>query len=432
MSQQWFGRPLIALVGGTILLGLTLGTAVKFGRQAIAQSPSPSSPPTMNQIEDSDEDLDVNARLVAANTRFGFKLFSQILEQNGEPTNLMVSPTSVAIALTMTYNGASGTTQQAMADALELEGMSLEEINQANAALELALENADPEVQLAIANSLWSREDTSFNPDFLQRNRDFYSAEVASLDFTNPSAIATINNWVSRNTQEKITEIIREINPNAVLFLINATYFKGNWTTPFNAELTSDRSFTLLDGSQKQHPTMSQRGFYAYLETDQFQAVSLPYGESERLSMYVFLPRESSSLTAFQQNLTAENWETWMSQFSREEGAITLPRFKLEYETQLNEALQTLGMAVAFDAEQADFSGMSDESLSISRVKHKTFIEVNEEGTEAAAVTSVEMQLTSAPANSPFQMEVDRPFFYAIRDNQTETVLFMGTVVEPE
>ncbi|MBD2058503.1 serpin family protein [Oculatella sp. FACHB-28] len=428
MSQQWFGRPLIALVGGMILLGLTLGTAVKFGRQAIAQSPSPSSPPTMNQTEGSD----VDTRLVAANTRFGFKLFSQILEQNGEPTNLMVSPTSVAIALAMTYNGASGTTQQAMAEALELEGMSLEEINQANAALELALENADPEVQLAIANSLWSREDTSFNPDFLQRNRDFYSAEVASLDFTNPSAIATINSWVNRNTQEKISEVIQEINPSVVLFLINATYFKGNWTTPFNAELTSDRSFTLLDGSQKQHPTMSQRGFYAYLETDQFQAVSLPYGESERLSMYVFLPRESSSLTAFQQNLTAENWETWMSQFSREEGAISLPRFKLEYETQLNEALQTLGMAVAFDAEQADFSGMSDESLSISRVKHKTFIEVNEEGTEAAAVTSVEMQLTSAPANSPFQMEVDRPFFYAIRDNQTETVLFMGTVVEPE
>ncbi|MBD1998640.1 serpin family protein [Leptolyngbya sp. FACHB-541] len=429
MSQQWFGRPLIALAGGMILLGLTLGTAVKFGRQAIAQSP-PSSPPTMNQIEDSDEDLDMNARLVAANTRFGFKLFSQILEQNGQPTNLMVSPTSVAIALTMTYNGASGTTQQAMAEALELEGMSLEEINQANAALELALENADPEVQLAIANSLWSREDTSFNPDFLQRNRDFYSAEVASLDFTNPSAIATINNWVSRNTQEKISEIIQDIRPNAVLFLINATYFKGNWTTPFNAERTSDRPFTLLDSSQKQHPTMTQSGRYAYLENDQFQAVSLPYGESKRLSMYVFLPRENSSLSAFQQSLTAENWETWMSQFGRQEGAISLPRFKLEYTTQLNDVLEALGMGVAF-TDQADFSGMSDEPLSISQVQHKTFIEVNEEGTEAAAVTSVEIQTLSAPT-APFQMTADRPFFYAIRDNQTETVLFMGTVVEPE
>lgn len=427
MSQQWFGRPLITLIGGMILLGLTLGTAFKLSRQAIAQSPSPSSPPTMNQIEGSD----VNARLVAANTRFGFKLFSQILEQNGEQTNLMVSPTSVAIALTMTYNGASGTTQQAMADALELEGMSLEEINQANAALELALENADPEVQLAIANSLWSREGVSFNPDFLQRNRDFYSAEVASLDFTNPNAIATINNWVSRNTQEKIPEIIREINPNAVLFLINATYFKGNWTTPFNAELTSDRPFTLLDGSQKQHPTMTQSGRYAYLENDQFQAISLPYGESKRLSMYVFLPRESSDLNAFQQSLTADNWETWMSQFGRQEGAISLPRFKLEYTTQLNDVLEALGMAVAFDADQADFSGMSDGALSISQVQHKTFIEVNEEGTEAAAVTSVEIQTLSAPV-APFQMSVDRPFFYAIRDNQTGTILFMGTVVEPE
>lgn len=426
MSQQWFSRPLVTLIGSIILLGLTIGTAVKVGRQAIAQSPSPTEPPAVNQIE-----TGVDERLVAANTRFGFKLFSQILEQNGEPTNLMVSPTSVAIALTMTYNGASSTTQQAMAEALELEGMSLEEINQANAALELALENADPEVQLAIANSLWGREDVSFNPDFLQRNRDFYSAEIASLDFTNPDAIATINNWVSRNTQEKIPEIIREISPNAVLFLINATYFKGNWTTPFNPGQTSDRPFTLLNGSQNQHPTMSQRGRYAYLENDQFQAVSLPYGESERLTMYVFLPRENSSLSAFQQNLTAENWEAWINQFGRREGAIRLPRFRLEYETQLNDVLEALGMAVAFDADQADFSGMSDEPLSISRVQHKTFIEVNEEGTEAAAVTSVEIRATSAAVIPPFQMTVDRPFFYAIRDNQTGTVLFMGTVVEP-
>jgi serpin B len=429
MRQQWFDRPLITLMGGMILLGLTFGTAVQFRRQAIAQAPSPPDSPTLNPIEESDMDT----RLIAANTRFGFKLFSQILEQNGEPTNLMVSPTSVAIALAMTYNGASGTTQQAMAEALELEGMSLEEINQANAALELALENADPDVQLAIANSLWGKEGISFKPDFLQRNRDFYSAEVASLDFTNPSAIATINDWVSRNTQEKISEIIQEINPNVVLFLINATYFKGNWTTPFNLEWTNDRPFTLLDGSQKQHPTMTQSGNYDCLENDQFQAVSLPYGESERLSMYVFLPRESSSLGTFQQSLTAENWETWMSQFNRCEGAIRLPRFKLEYEIKLNNVLEAIGMAIAFDDNQANFSGMSeDEQLSISRVQHKTFIEVNEEGTEAAAVTSVEIQTLSAPAPPPFQMAVDRPFFYAIRDNQTGTVLFMGTVVEPE
>jgi serpin B len=428
MNQQWFSRPLMTLIGSIILLSLTTGTAVKVGGQAIAQSPSLSSPPSMNRTERSG----IDARLVEANTHFGFKLFSQILEQNGQPANLMVSPTSVAIALTMTYNGASGTTQQAMAEALELEGMSLEEINQANAALELALENADPDVQLAIANSLWGREGVSFNSDFLQQNRDFYSAEIASLDFSDPGAIATINDWVNRNTQAKIPEIIQEINPAVVLFLINATYFKGNWTTPFNPEQTRDLPFKLLDGTAKQHPLMYRRGTYAYLETDQFQAASLPYGESERLSMYVFLPSENSSLGAFQQSLTPENWAAWMSQFGRREGGISLPRFKLEYETQLNEALEALGMAVAFDAGQADFSDMSDEPLAISQVQHKTFIEVNEEGTEAAAVTSVEIQRTSVAITPPFQMTVDRPFFYAIRDNQTGTVLFMGTVVEPE
>jgi serpin B len=148
--------------------------------------------------------------------------------------------------------------------------------------------------------------------------------------------------------------------------------------------------------------------------------------------MYVFLPHESSDLETFQQTLTPENWENWINQFSRQEGGVSLPRFELEYTTQLNDALEALGMAVAFDPNQADFSDMSDESLFINQVQHKTFIEVNEEGTEAAAVTSVEMQLASAPINPPFNMTVDRPFFYAIRDNQTGTILFMGTVVEPE
>jgi serine protease inhibitor len=425
--NSWFNRTRMLWIGGVMLLGLMLEVKTDFLKRAIAQSPSPDETPSQSQAE-----LPImDERLVAAHTRFGFQLFSQIAGQNGEPANLMISPTSVAIALTMTYNGANGTTQQAMAEALELQGMSLEEVNQANAALELALENADPDVQLAIANSLWGRQDISFSPDFLQRNRDFYSAEINSLDFSTPDAITTINNWVSRNTQEKIPEIIQEINSDTVLFLINATYFKGNWTRHFDPRQTSDRPFTLLDGTQKQHPTLSQRGRYAYLETDQFQAVSLPYGESERLSMYIFLPHENTDLASFQQTLTSENWETWMNQFSRREGAISLPRFKLEYATQLNDALKGLGMAVAFDPDEADFSSMSEAPLFINKVQHKTFIEVNEEGTEAAAVTSVEMQVTSAAIDSPFQMNVERPFFYAIRDNQTGTVLFMGSVVEP-
>jgi serine protease inhibitor len=419
----------IMLGGLAIALGL-IGYWWFNAQNATARSPQPN-PPENNVVAQNPTDVGepVDPQLVAANTRFGFKLFGQLAQQNGTE-NLLISPSSVAIALAMTYNGASGTTQQAMAETLELQGMSLEAINQANAALKASLEQADPTVKLAIANSLWSRADISFQPDFLQRNQEFYQAEVESLDFSNPDTPDRINTWVSEQTEGKIPQIIETISPDEILFLVNAIYFKGNWTEAFNRNATVDRPFTLVDGTQKQHPLMTQRGHYSYLETEQFQAISLPYGNG-RLSMYVFLPQENSNLTTFYQTLTAENWETWMRQFSSEQGMVQLPRFKSEYSTQLNEALEALGMEPAFDAAQADFSGMTDVSAVINRVQHKTFIEVNETGTEAAAATSVGIATVSAPANPPFEMVVDRPFFYAIRDNQTGTVLFMGSVVNP-
>ena len=176
---------------------------------------------------------------------------------------------------------------------------------------------------------------------------------------------------------------------------------------------------------------MWQSDRYAYYETPEFQAVSLPYG-SGRMSLYVFLPKATSSLAAFQQTLTAENWQTWMNRFSRRQGTVGLPKFKLEYEVDLKEALSALGMSTAFDANQADFSGLSETETHISQVKHKTFVEVNEAGTEAAAVTSISVSVTSVVSGGPFQMMVDRPFFFAIRDQQTGTVLFMGTIVEPQ
>lgn len=420
------------LLSCLVLLGCGYG-GVKFSRQSMAQTPPSertASPIDLTQNSSTPTPMpDPDSRLVAANTRFGFKLFSQLVQQN-DAQNILISPTSVAIALSMLYNGAAGDTQQAMANALELGELSLQDLNQANVALEASLENADPQVKLQIANSLWGRQDFSFKPEFLERNQAFYKAEVATLDFDSPDAVTEINRWVSQNTESKITEIIDQIDPEQVLFLINAVYFKGNWTTQFNPNQTTNRSFQLPDGSQKQHPLMSQQGNYPYYETEQFQAISLPYGD-QRLSMYVFLPRPNSSLTALYNSLTAENWNTWMQQFARREGTIQLPKFKLEYENRLNSALEALGMGGIF-ADQADFSNLSSNPTAVDEVKHKTFIEVNEEGTEAAAVTSIGVRMTSININEPFQMVVDRPFFYAIRDNQTETILFMGSVVNPE
>ncbi len=424
------GRRYVSTAASVILLGFGGCSKLDSINSAVAQTP-----PLQQQSSPSNEQLAtpvVNTKVTAANTKFSFKLFSEILKQNNSQNsqNIFVSPTSVAIALAMTYNGAKGETQQAMAKTLELQGISLQEINSASAALIAAVQNADDKVQLNIANSLWAKQDINFNPDFLQTTEDFYKATVTNLDFSDPGAVNAINDWVKQSTNGKIDRIVQQINPDDVMFLINAIYFKGKWTKEFDPEQTTQQPFYLTAGEEKQHPLMSQSGEYKYYENKKFQAVSLPYGNDGRLSLYVFLPSDNSSLTAFYQALNADNWEKWIAQFRNRQGSIRLPRFKINYELTLNDTLKALGMEVAFEP-KADFSGIGD-NLALSEVKHKTFVEVNEEGTEAAAATSVGITLTSAPSEQPFQMNVDRPFFCAIRDNQTGTVLFMGSIVNPQ
>lgn len=424
--RNWI-KPCTALLFSSLACGLLSCQFVQPG-SVIAQPTLPAER-TASSTPPSETMPAVDSRLVTANTRFGLKLFSQLWQTEGTK-NLMISPSSIAFALSMVYNGAAAETQQAMAQTLELQGLNLEEINQANAALQTVLENADPSVKLAIANSLWGRDGFAFNPTFLEQNRQFYQAETTTLDFTRPEAVNRINQWVSQNTAGKIPTIVDQIDPTQVLFLINAVYFKGTWTTQFNPADTEERPFYRLDGTQKQHPLMTQRGNYLYAENDQFQAISLPYGEG-RFSLDVFLPRSTSSMGEFQRSLTPEQWQTWLTQFRRREGTVQLPKFKSSYEASLNQSLSQLGMAVAFQPDQADFANLSDESTFINEVKHKTFIEVNEEGTEAAAVTSVGVAVASAPIDPPFQMVVDRPFFYGIRDQQTGTLLFVGVMVDP-
>ena len=374
----------------------------------------------------------IDSRLVSANTKFGLKLYAEAAKQSAG-RNVFLSPASVGLALAMTYNGAVGETKQAMERALEIQGMNHAELNRAYAALRQGLESPDPKVQLSIANSLWAKKGVTFNPDFMLRNKQFFGAEVTTLDFNDPGSPATINSWVADKTKGKIAKIIDNIDAQSVLFLINAIYFKGAWTREFEKAQTREEPFTTAAGQQKRHPLMHQAGDYSYYEGKDFQAVSLPYGAG-RVSMYVFLPAKGTSLAQFHTSLTVANWETWMNSFSKTKGDIAVPRFKVEYEITLNDALKALGMGIAFDPERADFSGIlqTSENAFISRVKHKAFAEVNEEGTEAAAATSVEMTVTSVmrPMKT-FRMIVDHPFFYAIRDNKTGTLLFMGCVIDP-
>jgi serine protease inhibitor len=368
-------------------------------------------------------------------SKFAFKLYNQVLKQNTD-TNVFVSPSSVSLALAMTYNGAEGRTREAMARVMEIEGLNLNEVNSAFADLQRPPESADPKVQLKIANSLWAKQGITLKPDFLERARQHYQAKATSLDFQSPAAPMAINSWVKEKTDNLIDKIVDQIKPEAILFLINAIYFKGQWTTEFEKEKTKPDQFQLALGQQKEVQMMSQSGTYFYFEGKDFQAVNLQYG-TRRFSMYLFLPGKETTLNDFHKNLTSADWETWMNSFRITPGTVMLPRFKIEYEVKLNDTLKALGMAEAFDPAVADFSGMAKlmqgERIYISEVKHKTFVEVNEEGTKAAAVTRVTGALTSVSVPpKPFVMKVDRPFFFAIRDNATGALLFMGSIVDPQ
>ncbi|HRK22741.1 MAG TPA: serpin family protein, partial [Fimbriimonadaceae bacterium] len=238
---------------------------------------------------------------------------------------------------------------------------------------------------------------------------------------------------VSEATQEKIKQIVDKIPPEMVLYIVNAVYFKGGWQDPFDAKQTSDREFTPFDGKVKTVPMMHQTGEYEYQKTDKFAMARLPYGTG-RLGMFVMLPNQGVPVADVVKQLNAKNWDAWTPKFKKLEGKIGLPKFKLEYSTSLNDALKALGMTEAFEAGKANFKGIAaDPPLFISNVGHKTFVEVNEEGTEAAAVTDVAVAATAAPIapKETFELIANRPFVYAIVDKQTGAILFLGVMGDP-
>jgi serpin B len=410
------------------LLALLLAGCGNVATTGVSNEPSPQ-PSTGNQTAESTRKVD--PRLVDANNQFGFALLHQLREAD-KGKNVFLSPASITLALAMTYNGAAGETEQAMAKAMQLEGMSKEELNQAALDLRRSLQSADPKVELTIANSLWARQGISFKRQFLDANRQYFGAQVSVLDFASPEAPQVINRWVDASTKGKIQKIVDHIPASTVMFLINAIYFHGKWQKPFDKSLTQEKPFHLANGEQKRVPMMAQTGKFPYLQGEGFQMVSLPYGGG-RLSMVIALPKEGVSLSEWLHSLDAKSWKEWTSRLVTTDGELQLPRFQMGYEKTLNDALKALGMEVAFDPDRADFTGMREvRDLFLQKVHHKAVAEVNEEGTEAAAVTSVQVGITSVQQpRPPFKMVVDRPFFFAIRDSRTGMVLFLGAVYEP-
>jgi serpin B len=319
-----------------------------------------------------------------------------------------------------------------MQKTLELSGLTIEEVNKSYKSLLELLSQLDPKVRFQIANSIWYRKGMSFEQEFIDLNKAYFDALVSELDFDDPKAAETINGWVDENTNGKITQIVDPpIDPMMVMFLINAIYFKGTWTDEFDKDLTKDADFFLADGSKRRCKLMIREGEFHYFEDSDFQAIDLPYGDGD-FSMIVLLPRLNKDMDSLIAEFSQENWNRWISSFSERKGTLELPRFTLKYELKLNDVLKALGMAIAFQPFAADFSNMykGPQDLYISEVKHKTFVEVNEEGTEAAAVTSVGVAMTSVDP-TVFWMRVDRPFVFAIRENKSRTLLFMGKIVEP-
>ena len=370
-------------------------------------------------------------RLVEAGNDFGVKLFREVVQRD-PGNNVFISPLSVSMALGMTLNGASGSTFDAMQTTLELTGLTEDEINQSYRSLIDLLVQLDPHVKFQIANSIWYRQGMSFEPDFIKLDKTYFDALVQALNFDDPNAKDIINAWVNEKTNGRIDQIVDAINPEHVMFLINAVYFKGIWTYQFDPAQTQDDRFNAADGSQAPCQMMHVAGDFSYFANASFQAIELPYGDAG-FSMVILLPRVPSQMDSLIGAITPETWAAWMGSFSTHAVQLSLPKFTLRYDLTMNDVLASLGMEIAFTG-RADFTRMYRPGhLCISRVKHKTFVQVDEEGTEAAAVTSVEVSVTSGTGGGviPIPMRVDHPFVFAIHENGSQTILFIGKVLLP-
>ena len=373
--------------------------------------------------------------LLIAYNEFGYSLFNEIFEPE---KNTFISPISISLALAMTYNGAENKTKEEMASVLNISGFELSSFNKANKELINLLTPDNDSLKLSIANSLWAKENEPFKKPFLNIARNFYQAEIENVDFLNPKTVPRINNWVESKTENKIKDLLapNDVNRDTLLILINAIYFKDKWEIPFKKHLTKKQDFYLTDGTAKKVPMMSNTDDFLYFESPECQAIQLPYSDN-RLKMAIFLPAKSSSLKEFMKDFSEKDWEKYITRFRMKKGNVVLPKFKIEFKTNLNEILSNLGMPVAFDKKHADFRNMCelkpDENICINKVIHQTFIEVDEKGTEAAAATAVVMMrcTSMAPLGQPFRMIIDRPFFFTIYDSRSKAILFMGTVVEP-
>lgn len=373
------------------------------------------------------------AELVDGTGDFGFSLMHRLVGDKPDQ-NHFVSPLSIQMAYGMTMNGAEGETYTQIQETLGLDGMSRDEINEAARDLIELLTEFDDNVQFNIANSIWYRDVFSVEEDFLETNETYYDAVIEAADFDDPETVDRINSWVDDKTEGLIDEIVQgPIDPLTVMYLINAIYFNGDWTVPFGSENTTKQPFHRPDGStvEADMMRMEEQERMLYRQGEDYEAVNLYYGDAG-FAMTLVLPDEEVGLESWVSDLDRDKWQELTEGFNRVTLTMDLPKFETEYEIEgFKEVLQDMGITDAFIPAESDFSGINParDDLYISDTRHKTFVRVNEEGTEAAGATSVEISLVSLPPS--VEISFDRPFFYVIREVESETILFMGSMTDP-
>jgi len=380
--------------------------------------------------------LPVNgADVINANNRFAFDFFRATLTQDPENTNKLISPLSIYLALSMVYNGADNATKDSIAKTLELSGIDIATLNAVCQSLLSQFPKEDNKVQLSIANSIWYRQN-SYQPfpSFLNTVQNNYDASVQPLNFDNPTAVNTINNWVAQKTNNKIPKILESISSDDLMYLINAIYFKGAWKYAFKTSDTYNDIFNLQDGSTKSVPFMKQQIRTKMFSNSSFTMIELPYGGGKSFSMYILKPADANeSLNTFASTMNETILANAVNEMDSSTVQLEMPKWEYSYEVaDMKPELSMLGMGIAF-GDNADFSKIYDPSqvkVYITKAIHKTYIKVNEEGTEAAAVTALGAGTTSVPAPPPI-FKLDHPFVYSIVEKQTGAVLFLGMVNDP-
>lgn len=361
---------------------------------------------------------------IQQDNEFALDLFKQVIAASDEK-NIFISPLSVSIALGMAWNGADGETKSEMASTLKMAELTPEQINEYYQILLNALPKVDNSTKLNIANSIWYRTGFPVKPAFLDLNRTYFNSEVRPLDFAKTGAVDTINNWCAEKTNQLIKKPLDKISADAMLYLINAIYFKGIWSKQFDKKDTREANFTTEDKQIVKVNMMNQTDTFAYRQDEMAQYLDMPYG-NKSFSMTVILPNDGKTTGDVLAALDRQKWNSVVESLSggAKKVIVSFPRFKLQAKYELKEPLMNMGMLKAFDAMQADFSPVSDIDLVISRILHSTYCEVDEVGTEAAAVTIIEFELTSIPVTPVFN--VNKPFVFVIRENSTGVILFMG------